>query len=105
MIHKQDRLNKKDKVTSVGRFQGWLNELKEKLLKIKILFQTTGKVTQCLLYSFIEAATHRYSAEKQKQWPKGVLKNFTKFSGKHLCRNFFFDKVAGFMLPFLQSTS
>ena len=25
----------------------------------------------------------------------GVLKNFAKFTGKHLCRNLFFNKVAG----------
>ena len=27
---------------------------------------------------------------------KGVLKNFTKFTGKHLCQSLFFNKVAGF---------
>ena len=26
---------------------------------------------------------------------KGVLRNFTKLTGKHLCQSFFFDKVAG----------
>ena len=26
---------------------------------------------------------------------KGVLKNFAKFTGKHLCQSLFFDKVAG----------
>ena len=26
---------------------------------------------------------------------KGVLKNFTKFIGKHLCQSLFFNKVAG----------
>ena len=26
---------------------------------------------------------------------KGVLKNFTKFAGKHLCRNLFFNNVTG----------
>ena len=26
---------------------------------------------------------------------KGVLRNFTKFTGKHLCRSLFFNKVAG----------
>ena len=25
---------------------------------------------------------------------KGVLRNFAKFTGKHLCRNLFFNKVA-----------
>ena len=26
---------------------------------------------------------------------KGVLKNFAKFTGKHLCQSLFFNKVAG----------
>ena len=26
---------------------------------------------------------------------KGALRNFTKFTGKHLCQSFFFNKVAG----------
>ena len=26
---------------------------------------------------------------------KGVLRNFTKFKGKHLCQSLFFNKVAG----------
>ena len=31
----------------------------------------------------------------QKQSPRGVLKNFAKFTGKHLCQSLFFNKVAG----------
>ena len=36
----------------------------------------------------------------QKQPPevfceKGVLRNFAKFTGKHLCKRLFFNKVAG----------
>ena len=39
-------------------------------------------------------------SEIQKQPPemfykKGALKNFTKFTGKHLCQSLFFNKVAG----------
>ena len=38
--------------------------------------------------------------ENQKQPPevfckKGVLRNFAKFTGKHLCQILFFNKVAG----------
>ena len=37
---------------------------------------------------------------------KGVLRNFTKFTGKHLCRRFFFNKIAGQIKTlFLQNTS
>ena len=28
-------------------------------------------------------------------WKKGVLRNFTKMTGKHLCQSLFFNKVAG----------
>ena len=36
-----------------------------------------------------EAVVHRCSVTK------GVLRNFTKFTGKHLCQRLFFNKVAG----------
>ena len=36
-----------------------------------------------------EAVVRRCSVKK------GVLKNFTKFTGKHLCQSLFFNKVAG----------
>ena len=29
---------------------------------------------------------------------KDVLRNFTKFTGKHLCQSLFFNKAAGLML-------
>ena len=49
----------------------------------------------------------------QKQPPKvfckkGVLRNFAKFTGKHLCQSLFFNKVAGLIRSFkklLQNTS
>ena len=33
---------------------------------------------------------------------KGVLRNFAKFTGKHLCQSFFFNKVAGSGLQLYQ---
>ena len=33
---------------------------------------------------------------------KGVLRNFTKFTGKHLCQSLFFNKVAGLACNFLK---
>ena len=41
--------------------------------------------------------------ELQKQplemfYEKGVLKNFAKFTGKHLCQSLFFNKVEGLSL-------
>ena len=32
-------------------------------------------------------------------YKKGVLKNFTKFTGKYLCQSLFFNKVAGLRQP------
>ena len=32
----------------------------------------------------------------------GVLKNFAKFTGKHLCQNLFFNKAAGLRAPTLK---
>ena len=40
------------------------------------------------------------SSHRRCSMKKGVLKNFTKFTGKHLCQSLFFNKVAG-----LRSTS
>ena len=35
------------------------------------------------------------SSRPEVFWRKGVLRNFAKFTGKHLCQSFFFNKVAG----------
>ena len=47
-----------------------------------------------------------FSLDYQKQPPevfrkKDVLRNFTKFTGKHLCQSLFFNKVAGLRLATL----
>ena len=39
-----------------------------------------------------EAVVQRCSVKK------GVLRNFTKFKGKHLCQSLFFNKVTGLRL-------
>ena len=36
---------------------------------------------------------------------KGVLRNFKKFTGKHLCQRLFFNKVAGLALNFIKKES
>ena len=38
----------------------------------------------------LEAAAQRCSVRK------GILRNFVKFTGKHLCQDLFFNKVAYF---------
>ena len=51
---------------------------------------------------FIKAATKKgelfvniRSSRPEVFCKKGVLRNFTKFTGKHLCQSLFFNKVAG----------
>ena len=41
-----------------------------------------------------KASTQR-SSHRRCSMKKGVLKNFAKFTGKHLCQILFFNKVAG----------
>ena len=36
---------------------------------------------------------------------KGALRNFTKFTGKHLCQRLFFNKVAGQTCNFIKKES
>ena len=35
------------------------------------------------------------SSHRRCSMNKGVVRNFTKFTGKHLCQSLFFNKVAG----------
>ena len=50
----------------------------------RILFQTS---------EIIRAQTRSNRPEVLQN--KGVLRNFAKFTGKHLCQSLFFNKVAG----------
>ena len=38
------------------------------------------------------------SSPQRCSMEKGVLRNFTKFTGKHLCQSLFVNKVAGLQL-------
>ena len=56
--------------------------------------------TYIYIYIYITASVNSYH---QNQPPKvfckkGVLRNFAKFTGKHLCQSLFFNKVAGMRL-------
>ena len=43
----------------------------------------------CFVFRLSTKSSHRRCSVE-----KGVLRNFAKFTGKHLCRNLFFNKVA-----------
>ena len=48
----------------------------------------------CLLKMIITVPGHR-SNHQRCSVRKGVLRNFTKFTGKHQCQSLFFNKVTG----------
>ena len=69
-----------------------------------IPFPAIGKVfpweNKSIDFSLLFRSRSRRSMNIQKQSPggvlqKGVLKNYLKFTGKHLCQNLFFNKAAG----------
>ena len=62
--------------------------------KVKSEYHICDKLNISQIYVLVKA----FQVQKQPQRcsvRKGVLRNFTKFTGKHLCQNYFFNKVAG----------
>ena len=64
----------------------------------KTLLKTIG-LKKCCLYFLVHLKVLIliiYRSSRQEVFcNKGVLKNFTKFTGKHLCQSLFFNKIAG----------
>ena len=55
-------------------------------------------ITTLFVYKY-QYPTFTYRSGRLKVFcKKGILKNFAKFAGKHLCPNIFLNKVAGLML-------
>ena len=55
--------------------------------------------------NFIPHQTTNYRSSRPEVFcKKGILKNFTKFTGKHLCQSLFFNKVAGLRPATLSKT-
>ena len=48
-------------------------------------------------YLYKQRSSHRRCSVR-----KGILKNFAKFTGKHQCQSFFFNKVTGLDLQFIK---
>ena len=71
-------------------------EMKQ-LLKTEVFFPVL--LTRSLPMTFVLVIIRRIYLYKSSRpevfFKKGVLKNFTKFTGKHLCQSLFFNKVAG----------
>ena len=65
----------------ISRLCGPIYSVQLIFLKLKVQY----------LYCFCNyRSSHRWCSVK-----KSVLRNFTKFTGKHLCQSLFFNKVAG----------
>ena len=49
-----------------------------------------------LVFALLNIDSSQYRSSRPKMFcKKGVLRNFAKFTGKHLCQRLFFNKVAG----------
>ena len=57
-------------------------------------FSVNGKFLQILHYKHLQIYKHR-SRHSEVICKNGVLKNFIKFTGNHLCQSLFFNKVSG----------
>ena len=69
---------------------GFLNQLKQSSSKQRV---NTG--TMNFLQYILDRSSHKRCSKEI-----GVLKNFTKFTIKHLCQSLFFNKAAG-LVPFI----
>ena len=58
-----------------------------------------SKCSNCFLSQCFPLLLRHRSSHRRCSVRKGVLRNFAKFTGKHLCVSLFFDKVAGLGHP------
>ena len=76
-------------------YQDYNSSFKELLRKDKtkinknVLVECQKQKSICILKDLIDRSSHRRCSVR-----KGVLRNFAKFTGKHLCQSLFFYKVA-----------
>ena len=98
------RFQKNCRLTKVRRravwvsipFLSYLQQQEEIKTMLQILWQNMHSATRLLsfIHSFIHSFTRFRSSRLEGFCKKGVLKNFTKFTGKLLCLSLFFNKVA-----------
>ena len=80
----------KEQLNDFTALNGWLESWKKTYgVGEKTLCEEVDDVSTMTIEAWIESSHQTCSIKK------GVLKNFTKFTGKHLCQNFLFNKVAG----------
>ena len=59
-----------------------------------VVILVRGKEGLCTGFLFLFRSSHRRCSIR-----KGVLRNFAKFTGKHLCQSLFFNKIAARLSP------
>ena len=82
-------------------YQDYNSSFKELLRKDKtkinknVLIECQKQKSICILKDLIDRSSHRKCSVRNV-----ILRNFAKFTGKHLREGLFFDKVAGFPVNF-----
>ena len=61
---------------------------------VSIIWKPINRFTMQASFYMMGILTFR-SSRPEVFYKKGVLRNFAKFTGKHLCQSLFFNKVAG----------
>ena len=76
-----------------------LTELHQKYHKPQIALYFERMRSWKIISLFLYKSSHQRCTIK-----KGVPRNFTKFTGNHLCQSLFFNKVADFRPKYLRTT-
>ena len=74
-------------------FQHGRHIIVQVILLINIVPQPQANIPQVISLCYVGPDKSRYQRFSVR---KVFLRNFTKFTGKHLCQSLFFNKVAGF---------
>ena len=75
-------------------YQSKETQAKKGLPRFMIFFLSFPFIPLILGVSTLELSIDR-SSRRRSSVKKGVLRNFAKFTGKHLCQSLFFNKFAG----------
>ena len=83
------------KITGCVKWQNPKRRYRQKIYNHKLFYNLPDNVfIQISRYKFGILSIKFRSSNWRCSVKKGVPRNFTKFTGKHLCQSLFFDKVA-----------
>ena len=94
IFHNHKKLRNRGCLSNISHSTTWKKENKFESKKKKKIFFFSKIISlnylELLKYSIQHKTSHRNCSMK-----KSVIKNFTKFTGKHLYQSLFFNNVAG----------